>query len=102
MFLTVLGYTLVAIISEMCGISHNQTLNAISGMREVVHSSGNMRLAISLGKPVITTNTFQLRDSLAYRIKSLVQINLDYLKKMKGPINLDDVFPLLKRILESM
>jgi len=40
MFLTVLGYTLLAIIACKCGISYNQALNTISGMREVVYSSG--------------------------------------------------------------
>jgi len=40
MFLTVLGYTLLAIISFKLGISYNQALNTISGMREVVYSSG--------------------------------------------------------------
>jgi len=37
-FLTVLGYALVAIISFKPGISYNQALNTISGMREVVYS----------------------------------------------------------------
>lgn len=40
MFLTVLGYTLIAIISFKLGIPYNQALNTISGMREVVYSSG--------------------------------------------------------------
>jgi len=40
MFLTVLAYTLLAIISFKLGISYNQALNAISGIREVVYSSG--------------------------------------------------------------
>jgi transposase len=34
MFLTVFGYTLLAIIAKMCRISYNQALNIISGMRE--------------------------------------------------------------------
>ena len=40
MFFTVLGYTLSDIIACKCGISYNQALNTISGMREVVYSSG--------------------------------------------------------------
>jgi len=41
MFFTVLGYTLLAIITCKCGISYNQALNTISGMREeVLYSSG--------------------------------------------------------------
>jgi transposase len=39
LFLTVLGYTLVAMIAEKCGISHSQVLKTISGIREVVYSS---------------------------------------------------------------
>jgi transposase len=41
LFLTVLGYTLVAIIAEKCGISYNQALNTMSGIREVVYSNGS-------------------------------------------------------------
>ena len=40
MFLTVLGYTPFVIISFKLGILYNQALNTISGMREVVYSSG--------------------------------------------------------------
>jgi len=40
LFITMLGYTFVAIIAEKCGISYNQALNTISGIREVVYSSG--------------------------------------------------------------
>jgi len=40
MFLTVLGYTPFVIISFKLGISYNQALNPISGMREVAYSSG--------------------------------------------------------------
>ena len=40
MFLTVLGYTLLAIIACKCGITYNQALNTISGMREAAYSSG--------------------------------------------------------------
>ena len=41
LFLTVLGYTMVAIIAEKCGISYNQALNTMSGIREVVYSNGS-------------------------------------------------------------
>ncbi|MGC8662939.1 MAG: hypothetical protein ACP5TX_00840 [Thermoplasmata archaeon] len=41
LFLTVLGYSMVAIIAEKCGISYNQVLNTISGIREVVYSNGS-------------------------------------------------------------
>ena len=39
--LTVLGYTLVAMIAEKCGIPYNQVPRTISGIREVVYSDGS-------------------------------------------------------------
>ncbi|MGC8617758.1 MAG: hypothetical protein ACP5UZ_03320, partial [Thermoplasmata archaeon] len=41
LFLTILGYTLVAMISEKCCISYNQALKTISGIMEVVYSDGS-------------------------------------------------------------
>ena len=41
LFLAVLGYTMVAIIAEKCGISYNQALNTMSGIREVAYSNGS-------------------------------------------------------------
>jgi transposase len=41
LFLTVLGYSMVVIIAEKYGISYNQVLNTISGIREVVYSNGS-------------------------------------------------------------
>ena len=41
LFLTVLVYTLIAIIAEKCDISYNQTLYTISGMEDVVSSDGS-------------------------------------------------------------
>ena len=41
LFLAVLGYTMVAMIAEKCGISYNQALNTMSGIREVVYSNGS-------------------------------------------------------------
>ena len=41
LFLTVLGYTMVAIIAAKCDISYNQALKVMSGMREVVYSNGS-------------------------------------------------------------
>ena len=40
LFLAVLGYTMVAIIASVCGLTYNQTLETLSGMREVVYSTG--------------------------------------------------------------
>ena len=41
LFLTVLGYTMVAIIAAKCDISYNQALKVMSGIREVVYSNGS-------------------------------------------------------------
>ena len=41
LFLTVLGYTLVAMTAERCGISYNHALNTMSGIREIVYSNGS-------------------------------------------------------------
>ena len=41
LFLTVLGYILVAMIAEKCGILYNHVLKTISGIREVVYSDGS-------------------------------------------------------------
>lgn len=44
LFLTVLEYTLVAIMMEECGISYNQPPKTISGIREVIYSDGSHSL----------------------------------------------------------
>ena len=41
LFLTVLGYTMVAMIAARCDIPYNQTLKVISGIREVVYTNGS-------------------------------------------------------------
>ncbi len=41
LFLAILGYTLAAVIASRCGIKYNQVLKTISGIREVVYSSGS-------------------------------------------------------------
>ena len=41
LFLTVLGYTMVAIIAARCDIPYNQALKIISGIREAVYSNGS-------------------------------------------------------------
>ena len=41
LFLAVLGYTMVAIIANVCGITYNQALETLAGIREVVDSRGS-------------------------------------------------------------
>ncbi|MHB8397094.1 MAG: hypothetical protein ACYDAZ_07585 [Thermoplasmataceae archaeon] len=35
------GYTVVAIIASVCGITYNQTLETLTAIREVVYSTGS-------------------------------------------------------------
>ena len=41
LFLTMLGYTMAAVIAARCGISHERVMKTISGIREVVYSNGS-------------------------------------------------------------
>ena len=41
LFLTVLGYTMVAMMASKCDIPYNQALKIMSGIREVVYSNGS-------------------------------------------------------------
>ena len=41
LFLAILGYTMVAIIASVCGITYNQALETLAGIREVVYSTGS-------------------------------------------------------------
>ena len=41
LFLTVLGYTMVAMMASKCDIPYSQALKIISGIREVVYSNGS-------------------------------------------------------------
>ena len=43
LFLAILGYTMIAIIAEKCGTTYNQALDTLSGIREVVYSTGSHR-----------------------------------------------------------
>ncbi len=40
LFLAILGYTMVSIAAHRCGITYNQALETLSGIREVVYSTG--------------------------------------------------------------
>ena len=41
LFLTVLGYTMVAIVASKCGTSYNRALKTMSGIREMVYYNGS-------------------------------------------------------------
>ena len=40
LFLTILGYTMIAIMAAECNVTYNQVLETISGIREVVYANG--------------------------------------------------------------
>jgi transposase len=40
LFLTVLGYTMVAMMAAKCNVTYNRVLETISGIREVVYANG--------------------------------------------------------------
>jgi hypothetical protein len=42
LFLTMLGYTMIAIIVAKCDTTYNQVLETISGIREVVYANGSL------------------------------------------------------------
>ncbi|EQD67125.1 transposase (IS4), partial [mine drainage metagenome] len=41
LFLAILGYTMVAIIASVCGITYAQALETLAGIREVIYSTGS-------------------------------------------------------------
>ena len=41
LFLAILGYTMVAIIASVCGITYNQAMDTLSGIREVIYTTGS-------------------------------------------------------------
>ena len=41
LFLTILGYTMIAIMAVKCNATYNQVLETISGIREVVYAKGS-------------------------------------------------------------
>ena len=40
-FLSILGYTIMAMIKYRCGLTYNRTLETIRGIKEVVYANGS-------------------------------------------------------------
>ena len=40
LFLTILGYTMIAIMAAKCNVTYNRVLETISGIREVIYANG--------------------------------------------------------------
>ncbi|MGC8516234.1 MAG: class I SAM-dependent methyltransferase [Thermoplasmata archaeon] len=64
-----------------------------------IQTSGSYRFLAQLGVPIISTNSFQAIESQVYRVKSLKEVTLDYLRQTKEPVNQDDGFRYLLNIL---
>ena len=64
-----------------------------------IQTSGSYRFLRHLGIPIISTNSFQAIESQVYRVNSLKEITLDYLKETRAPPNQDDGFRYLLNIL---
>ncbi len=41
LFLAIPGYTMVAIIAGVCGITYNKAMETLAGIKEVVYSTGS-------------------------------------------------------------
>lgn len=65
-----------------------------------IQTSGSYRFLSQLGIPIISTNSFQATESQVYRVNSLKEITLDYLKQTKEPVNQDDGFRYLLNVLK--
>jgi len=74
----------------------------ISAQDDSLGSSGSLRYMISLGRPVISIDNMQAREAQVYRIASLDELTLEYLRGISEPINLDDGFRYLIKFLESL
>lgn len=84
------------IAKELSNCSH-----IIFAQKSANQTSGSMRFAIALNKPVIALDSYQAREAQVYRVKRLSNINLGYLSTHKEPINIDDGLQYLIKILES-
>ena len=84
------------IAKELSNCSH-----IIFAQKSANQTSGSMRFAIALNKPVIALDSYQAREAQVYRVKRLSNINLEYLSTHKESINIDDGLQYLIKILES-
>ena len=71
----------------------------ISTQMPLGQTSGSMRLAALTGRPVISLDNLQAKDSQAYRVKSIRDIDLNYLRTHTSGINIDDGFYYLLNFL---
>lgn len=73
----------------------------ISAANDGMFQSGSLRYMMKFGKAVISTDNYQAREAQVYRVKSLDNITRQYLKKTTEPINIDDGFRYLLKVLEQ-
>ncbi|MBX8631799.1 MAG: hypothetical protein KIY12_01870 [Thermoplasmata archaeon] len=68
----------------------------------VVQSSGSMRLASALHKPVVSSECFQAMDAQAYTVRRIEDIDIQYLSGIDSPNRPDDGFTYLFCILRNL
>ena len=71
----------------------------ISAANDGMFQSGSIRYMMKFGRPVISTDNYQAREAQSYRVKKLEEITVGYLRKTTEPVNLDDGFRYLIKIL---
>jgi len=82
------------IYAELSRCSH-----IIFAQKNANQTSGTMRFGIALGKPVIAIDSYQAKEAQVYRVKSLSEINIEYLKSHNEKIELDDGLLYLIKVL---
>ena len=74
----------------------------ISTQVSVRNVSSSMRFMASIGRPVISVDNYQAREAQAIRVKSLDDINIDFLERTRTElINMDDGLRYICKVLES-
>ena len=63
-------------------------------------TSGSMRFAASLGKPVIAKDSWQAREAQAIRVKKIDDITMDFLLSHTEPPHIADGYLYLKNFLQ--
>ena len=77
------NYTYIA--KRLSNCSH-----IIFAQDDMLQTSGTMRFAIALGKPVIAIDSYQAREAQVYRVNKINDITINYLETHQNAIKLDD------------
>ena len=91
------GYTEEQLIKGMRNCTH-----FISAQSEAMTASGSLRHMVKLGRSAISVNNYIARDAQVHRVKSLNEIDREYLERTTELTNLDDGLRYLIKILEHL